>query len=87
MKIEFEDGLINFKMLFLKAEKVLEFLIFKSKLFHWMTVDGKKEFIKRIYLPLKRGILSLVLVLYALLTLGSILKKYSGDWPLNILEK
>ena len=44
-----------------------------------MTVDGKKEFIKRIYLPLKRGILSLVLVLYALLTLGNILKKYSGD--------
>ena len=57
MKIEFEDGLINFKILFLKAEKVLEFLIFKSKLFHSMTVDGKKESIKKICLPLKRGIL------------------------------
>ena len=57
MKIEYEDGLINFKILFLKAEKVLEFLIFKSKLFHSMTVDGKKEFIKKICLPLKRGIL------------------------------
>ena len=46
MKIELEDGLINFKILFLKAEKVLKFLIFKSKLFHSMTDDGKKEFMK-----------------------------------------
>ena len=44
LKIEFEDGLINVKILFLKAEKVLEYLIFKSKLFHSITVDGKKEF-------------------------------------------
>ena len=87
LKIEFEDGLINFKILFLKAEKVLEYLIFKSKLFHSITVDGKKEFIKKWCLPLKRRILSLVLVLYALLTLGSILERYSGDWPLNILKK
>ena len=68
MKIEFEDGLINFKILFLKAEKVLESIIFKSKLFHSITVDGKEEFIKK-----------LVLVFYVLLTLGSILKRYSGD--------
>ena len=87
LKIEFEDGLINFKILFLKAEKVLEYLIFKSKLFHSITVDGKKEFIKKWCLPLKRRILSLVLVFYALLTLGSILERYSGDWPLNILKK
>ena len=75
MKIELEDGLINFKILFLKAEKVLKFLIFKSKLFHSMTVDGKKRIYEKLYLPLKRGILLLVLVL----TLGSILKRYSGD--------
>ena len=68
MKIEFEDGLINFKILFLKAGKVLEFLIFESKLFHSMTVDEKKG-----------GILSLVLALHASLMVGSILKKYSGD--------
>ena len=40
---------------------------------------------------MKTGTLSLVFVLYALLTLGSILKidlqNYSGDWPLNILKK
>ena len=76
LKTEFENGLINFKILFLKAEKVSEFLNFKSKLFHSMTVDGKKEFIKKLCLALKRGII-LVLVLYALLTLGSVLKRYS----------
>ena len=73
MKIKFEDGLINFKILFLKAEKILEFLIFKSKLFHSVTVDGKKKIIKKLCLPLKRGILSLVLVLYVLLTVRGIL--------------
>ena len=62
MKTEFEDGLINFKILFLKAEKVLEFLIFKSKLLYSMAVDGGKKFIKKLCLLLKRGILSLVLV-------------------------
>ena len=67
MKIEFEDGLINFKIL-LKAGKVLEFLIFESKLFRSMAVDGKKG-----------GILLLVLALHASLMVGSILKKYSGD--------
>ena len=46
--MQFEDGLINFKILFLKAEKVSEFLIFKSKLFHSMTVDGKKRISERI---------------------------------------
>ena len=48
-----EGGLINFKIIFLKAEKVLEFLIFKSKLFNSKTIDGKKEFIKKLCLPLK----------------------------------
>ena len=43
LKIEFENGLISFKKLFLKVEKVLEFLIFKSKLFHLMTIDEKKN--------------------------------------------
>ena len=41
-----------------------------------MRVDGKKEFIKKLCLPLKRGIISLILVLYALLTPGSVLKRY-----------
>ena len=48
MELEFEDGLLNFKILFLIAEKVLELPIFKSTLFHSMTVDGKKEFLKKL---------------------------------------
>ena len=52
-----------------------------------MTVDGKKELKKKLYLPLKREILSLLLVLYVVLTLGSILERYSGDLPLSILKK
>ena len=43
MKIEFEDGLMNFKLLFLKLEKVPEFLIFMSNLLHSMTVDENKN--------------------------------------------
>ena len=43
MKIEFEDGFINFKLLFLKLEKVSEFIIFMSNLFHSMAVDEKQE--------------------------------------------
>ena len=53
-----------------------------------MKVDGKKKiYIKKLCLSLKRGILSLVLVLYAFLTLGSILKRYFGDGPFNIFKK
>ena len=51
LKTEFEDGLINFKTLFLNAEKVSEFLIFKFKLFHSMSADREKEFIKKSFLP------------------------------------
>ena len=77
--MQFKDGLINFKILLSKTEKASEFVIFKFKLSHSMTVDGKKEFIKKLCLALKWGMLLLVLVLYALLTLGSILERYSGD--------
>ena len=78
MAFKFENGLKNFRIFFLKAKKVSEFLIFKSKLFHSMTVDWKKRS-KKISLALKWEMLLLVLVLYVLLTLGSILKRYSGD--------
>ena len=52
-----------------------------------MTVDRKKEFLIKICLPLKRGILLLVLVLYALLTLLSILKRYSRSSPPEVFCK
>ena len=86
LKVEFENSLINFKILFIKAENVSKFLIFSSLLFYSMTVDRENKFLKKLYLPLKRGMLLLVLILHALLMLVSILKRYSGDWPLNILK-
>ena len=68
----------KFQNTFLKSRKIFRIsLIFKSTLFHAIAGDGKKEFIK--CLALKREMLLLVLVLHALLTLGSILKRYSGD--------
>ena len=84
--MQFKDSLINFKILFLKTEKASE--VFKFKLSHSMTVDGKKEFLKKLCLALKWGMLLLVLVLYALLTLGSIQKGTREiDLPLDILKK
>ena len=47
-----------------------------------MRVDGKKNY-KKISLSLKSRMLLLVLVLCTLLTLGSILKRYSTVWPSN----
>ena len=42
MKMDFEDDLINSKILFFKVEKISGFFIFKFKLFHSMKVYGKK---------------------------------------------
>ena len=44
-----------------------------------ISVDGKKQFPRKLCLPLKREMLLLVLALYALLTLESILKRFFGD--------
>ena len=41
------DGLINFRILFLKILKLLEFLMLWSSSFHSILVDEKKEFFKK----------------------------------------
>ena len=56
------DGLINFRILFLKILKLLEFLMLWSSLFHSAIVDRKKEFLKKVCLVLRRGILKMFLV-------------------------
>ena len=48
----FEDGRKNFNIHFLKIKKLLEFLIYLSRLFHLITVDGKYQFLKRVCLTL-----------------------------------
>ena len=56
------DGLINFRLFFLKILKLLEFFMLWSSLFHSVIVDGKKEFLKKVCLVLRRGILWIFLV-------------------------
>ena len=41
--MKLEHGLINLKILFSKAQKLSDYIIFKSKLFHSITVDEKKK--------------------------------------------
>ena len=79
--MKLEHGLINLKILFSKAQKLSDYIIFKSKLFHSITVDEKKkkEFLKKLYLALKWGMLLVVLLIYPLPTLGSILKRFCRD--------
>ena len=64
LKIVFEDGLINLKILFLKAEKVLEFFISRSKLFYSMTVDGKKRIYKKNMFTTEEGNLTCCIVCF-----------------------
>ena len=58
------DGLINFRTLFLKILKLLEFLMLWSSLFHSIIVDRKKEGFKKVCLVLKKGILCISLVTF-----------------------
>ena len=46
LKTLLADGLINFRILFLKILKLLESLILWSSLFHSIIVDRKKELLK-----------------------------------------
>ena len=68
------EGLINFRILFLKSTKLFEFRRLGSKLFHSLNVEGKKEFLK-LCLILKQGILSVFLVVYAWVFSGISLKR------------
>ena len=48
----------------LKTEILLEFLRLGSKLFYSIIADEKKEFLKKLYFVLIRGVLPSVLVAY-----------------------
>ena len=55
----------EFRILFLKSAKLFEFGRVGSKLFQSMLVEGKKEFLKKLCLILKQGMLSTFRVAYA----------------------
>ena len=52
MKVLFEVGRMNCRMLFLKRERFSELLILSSRLFHSITEDRKNEFLKKLCLTL-----------------------------------
>ena len=70
------EGLINFKILFLKSTKPFEFQRVGSKLFHSMVLEGKEEFLKNLCLVLKQRMLSTFLIAYAWVFSGIGLKRY-----------
>ena len=62
LNTQFEDGRVNYKMSFLKINKLLEYCGLMSDLFHLMIVDGKKEFLKKLCLGLKKGLETFLVV-------------------------
>ena len=71
---------MNCKMLFLKRARLSELLILLSRLFHSITEDGKNEFLKKLCLTLNLGMLPILfLVLYAILVVGMLSKRYLGE--------
>ena len=88
LKVLLGVGRTNCQMLFLKRVKLSEFLILLARLFHSITVNGKNEFLKKVCLTLNRGMLSILfLVLYAVLAVGILSKRYLRDSFLVILKK
>ena len=71
--------MINFRILFLKALKLPTFSMLWSRLFHPVTAEGEKEFLKKLCFVLKRGMFSAFLVVSGDYLKGTNLKKYQGD--------
>ena len=69
-------GLINWRIFFLNVRKRSELGRLGSNLFHSEIVDGKKEFLKKIYLDLKIGRLCIFLVAYGARLLRMLVFKY-----------
>ena len=66
LKMLFGDYCMNFNIVFLKIDKLLQFFILLSRLFHSVTVNGKYAFLKKICLTLNWKMLLMFLVLYVL---------------------
>ena len=67
---------MNLRMLVLKSDKLSAFLRPESSLFHSMIVDGKNEFLKKLWFALRRGMFSGFLVRYNVGLTGTKLKRY-----------
>ena len=67
---------MNLRMLVLKYDKLSAFLRPGSNLFHSMIVDGKNEFLKKLWFVLRRGMFSVFLVGCNVGLTGIKLKRY-----------
>ena len=85
MKTVLSEEHTKFNSVFLKIFRLSEFRIFWSSLFHLITTEGKKEFLKTFCFTLNRGIL-VFHELFVLTNIG-ILIRYFGQWYLKILKK
>ena len=52
-------GLTNLRVFLKKFLKLPTFRMLLSRLFHSTTAEGKNEFLKKLYLVLKRGVFSI----------------------------
>ena len=74
------DGLMNLRVLFTKILRLVEFFIFRSRLFHCIMADGKTIYIfLKLCLMLKKGTFCILLVEYSELLTGINLKRYCGS--------
>ena len=87
LKTVLPEGRMKFKSVFLKIFKLSELRIFRSSLFHSITAEEKKEFWKKLYFMLNRGILLAFLVLHVLTEVRIVLNRYFGDVYLKLLKK
>ena len=78
LKTVLPEGRMKFKSVFLEMFKLSELQIFMSSLLHSITAEGKKEFRKKLWFTLNRGILLVFLVLYVLTKVGIILNRCFG---------
>ena len=67
---------MNLRMLVLKSDRLSAFLRPGSSSFHSMIVDGKNEFLKKLWFALRRGMFSGFLVGYNVGLTGIKLKRY-----------
>ena len=67
---------MNLRMSVLKSDKLSVFLRPRVSSFHSMIVDGKNEFLKKLWFALGKGMFSAFLVGYNVGLTGSKLKRY-----------
>ena len=77
-KILFGVSLMNVRMLSLKELKLVGFWIAGSSLFHSIMVDGRKVFLKKLYLIFIKEISLVFLVLQIVLLEGTTFNRYFG---------